>query len=502
MYQWIWSILLLLLAVAVFYAVTMNIRFRSYGIPQPLELPFIGFFGLGFMTRTHMSVVFRKAYDMSVKAKYMGAHIFTTPIILIHDLDLIKSVLVKNFENFAYHKTFVDESADPLFAKNLVFANGERWRNIRTMLSPSFTSSKMRSMFVLMSRCAQDFVDQFIELYQSKPEINMKDALTRYANDVIATCAFGLEVNSLREPNNQFYLTGRRATNFASLSLLLKFMLMRLCPSLASALKIRIVSKKDTDFLVNVIQSTIKDRDAKGISRPDMLQLMMDARGKTSECLDMNILEMTAQAFVFFLGGFETTSTNMCLLAHELAVNPEIQKKVQDEIDQVMERCKGELTYEVVNNMEYLDAVISETLRMHPALTALSRICNKEFELPPALPGSKPYLVKPGMEIMVPGSTIQRNPEYYENPDRFNPDRFLGKKAANSDVTTLSFGLGPRMCIGNRFAILETKILFVYLLSRCSIEPSEKSSVPLVYDPTVFGASAKGGFWLRIKVRK
>lgn len=454
--------------------------------------------GSAMYNQEHINDLVKKLYNLNKEAKYIGYHSFSAPSILVRDLDLIKSVLVKNFENFAYHREFVEEVNDPLLGKNLAFLNGSRWKEVRNLLSPAFTFSKMRGMFVTMANCAENFTEQFINLHGHKEAIDMKDAFTRYANDVIATCAFGIEVDSIKNPDNDFFIHGK-LSSLSTTAARIRFMFVMFFPSLSRKLGARVITKKVTNFFVNVIKTTIKVRDEKGISRPDMLQLMMDARGK-SLANDMNLLEITAQAFIFFLGGFETTSDNMCMIAYELAVNPDIQKKLQNEIDEMMKQCGNKPTYESVNNLTYLDAVFMETLRKHP-LAFLSRICSKEFELPPTLPNSKPFLVKSGMEVTIPVAGIHDDTDYYEDPEKFFPERNSNKKAVSSDVLSLGFGLGPRMCIGNRFAILETKVLFVNLLSKCNIVPCKKTCIPLEYDPPRFSPAVKGGCWLKLESR-
>ncbi|EGI61799.1 Cytochrome P450 9e2, partial [Acromyrmex echinatior] len=193
-----------------------------------------------------------------------------------------------------------------------------------------------------------------------------------------------------------------------------------------------------------------------------MLQLMMDMRGKEGH-RELDIDDMTAQAFIFFLAGFETSSTAMCFAAHEIAANPEIQLKLQQEIDKVLDESNGEVSYETINRLEYLDAVISEALRLYPPITALERICKKTFELPPALPNEKPFIMKKGMVAWIPVLAIHHDEKYYDNPKKFDPERFLNNKMNNSS-NYMPFGLGPRMCIANRFAMLEVKILFFHLL--------------------------------------
>lgn len=164
-------------------------------------------------------------------------------------------------------------------------------------------------------------------------------------------------------------------------------------------LGIRFIRKTIADFFQDLVETTIRTRDEKGIVRPDMLQLMMESRGKKDGKKDLTIEDMTCQAFIFFFAGFDSTSTLISFVAHEIAVKEEIRRRLQNEIDQVLEETNGQPSYEVINNMEYLDAVIHESLRMYPLGVIIDRLCVKDFELPPTLPGAKPYVLKKGQPV-------------------------------------------------------------------------------------------------------
>lgn len=157
--------------------------------------------------------------------------------------------------------------------------SGDRWREARNLLSPAFTSSKMKAMFELMMQCAENFTKYIAE--QAEDPRNMiatKDLFTKYTNDVIATCAFGINVDSLKNPTNDFYVLGREATNFEGI-LSLKFFLARAFPKLVKLFRMKIVADHVKHFFMDIVRTTIETRDANGINRPDMLQLMMEARG-------------------------------------------------------------------------------------------------------------------------------------------------------------------------------------------------------------------------------
>lgn len=219
----------------------------------------------------------------------------------------------------------------------------------------------------------------------------------------------------------------------------------------------------------------------------------------------------------------------MCFVIHEIAANPDIQLKLQNEIDDIFDKCNGDVTYEAVNGLEYLDAVINETLRYYPIAGFLDRMCTKSFELPPTLPGEKPLVLKRGDFIWFPVYPLQRDEKYFNDPDKFYPERFIEdpKGTLNSPAYMVyfiiiiliftccfvvlivvnlifnhqPFGVGPRMCIGNRFALLETKVLIVHLIAKCKLKPAKKMIMPLQLSKKSIVMTAEGGFWLDVEAR-
>ncbi|NP_001352286.1 cytochrome P450 9e2-like [Mycetomoellerius zeteki] len=471
--------------------------FKRHGIVHIPPVPIFGAMTSVVFHRISFVDLLLKIYNSNPNAKYVGFYLATTPIFLLRDPELIKNIFVKNFESFPNRNGFSDLN-DSIFEKNLFSLQGEKWRNIRTLLSPSFTSSKMKMMFTLMSECATDFA-KFLSIFPSYEEgINMKDAFSKYTNDVIATCAFGIKINSMKDPTNKFYVNGKKTSNFRGIRAL-KFLLVRNFPRLGRILNIKFVNEDVKHFFKDIIKTTIATRDAEHITRPDMLQLMMDIRSK-GDRRELDIDDMTAQAFIFFLGGFETSSTAMSFIAHEIAANTEVQTKLQQEIDKVLEESHGEVSYEAINQLEYLDAVINEALRLYPPIPVLERVCEKTFELPSALPNGKSFIVKKGMTFWIPNFAIQRDEKYYNNPEKFDPERFLDDKM-HSSSWYMPFGLGPRMCIANRFAMLEIKILLFHLLARCELKPSVKTTSPIKFSKD-FMIMPENGFWLNIRRRK
>jgi cytochrome P450 family 6 len=142
--------------------------------------------------------------------------------------------------------------------------------------------------------------------------------------------------------------------------------------------------------------------------------------------------------------GFETTSTATSFCLYELAKNPEIQRKLQNEIDEVLltDNKVHEFNYEKIKSMKYLAACVDEALRKYPPGPFLSRETTKDYQIP----GTK-ITIRKGTSVVVPVFGIQNDPDYYEEPDTFKPERFL-KNSGEERHTFMPFGEGSRKCIG------------------------------------------------------
>lgn len=235
-----------------------------------------------------------------------------------------------------------------------------------------------------------------------------------------------------------------------------------------------------------------------------MIHLLM--RAKDNEKLathQMTIDDITAQAFIFFLAGFDTSSTLMCYVVYELALNPDVQEELRKEVERYIEEGNGELSYEALSKMEYMEMVTSETLRKYPPLSFIDRLCAQTFALPPAEAGGQGVTIHPDNLIWFPVHALHHDPKYFPDPERFDPERFSEKNKDNIvPYTYLPFGVGPRKCIGNRFALMETKILIAYLVHKFRLKPTGKTKVPIEFSKKNFSLIPDDGLWVGLERRK
>lgn len=258
-----------------------------------------------------------------------------------------------------------------------------------------------------------------------------------------------------------------------------------------------LVSGRTGRFFDGLIQETIRTRKERGIVRPDMIQLLIESG-------DVSLKDIVAQSFIFFLGGFDTTSTIMSLVAFELAGNPRCQEKLALEIKEFfLAKADDRVSYDELNKLRYLDQVVSETLRLYPPMLATDRICVKEHQLPPPMEGYPGYKVEVGSLVIMVMRGIHQDPRYFSEPEKFDPERFSDeRKHEINPYAYIPFGLGPRKCIAERFAVMEVKIFIVYLLRKFQIKLAEGMKYPLVCEKSSVFIKPEGGCRVELVERK
>jgi cytochrome P450 family 9 len=294
----------------------------------------------------------------------------------------------------------------------------------------------------------------------------------------------------------------------------------RFLGGLFQLLRVKVIPPRVSDYFSKIIEETIRTRTEKQIERPDMIHLLMEAQKgrqhldeevKVSEGFssvsesemtknrrdqEITLEDITAQAFIFFLAGFETISTVLAFTFYELAVDQDVQNRLRDEIQSI----SAKPTYESLLGMKYLDMVVSEALRKWPSAVVTDREVSKEFTIQPTQPGEKPLGLEKGIVCWLPMFAIHRDPRFYPDPEKFDPERFNDENKHKINPTMyMPFGAGPRNCIGSRFALLEMKLILFHVLKNFEVVPVERTPIPLVLDKDQINLNAKGGMWLGLK---
>lgn len=461
-----------------------------------------------------------------------GYYLGRTPVVVIADPDMLRQVMVRDFSSFTNRLT--RPFATKPMTDCLLMLRNERWKRVRSILTPSFSAAKMKEMVPLINTATDSLMSNLNVSAESGEAFDIHRCFGCFTMDVIASVAFGTRVDSQKNPDDPFV---RHAQMFFSFSFFRPIMLFFIAfPSITAPL-MRFIPNKRRDemnhFFINIIQKIIKQREEQPAEqrRRDFLQLMLDARtSKDSVSLEhfdtashagdqqtqhlsdqddslhpqepssrrpqkkmITEDEIVGQAFVFLLAGYETSSNTLAFTCYLLAINPECQCKVQQEVDDFFTRHESP-DYTNVQELKYLDMVISEALRLYPPGFRFARDIDQDYVL-------NGQLLPKGATLEIPAGFLHYDPEHWPEPERFIPERFTPEAKANRHpFVYLPFGAGPRNCVGMRLAQLEIKMALVRLFHRFSIVACSETKVPLeLKSLTTLGP--KNGIFVKIQRR-
>uniref|UniRef100_A0A182T088 Cytochrome P450 n=1 Tax=Anopheles maculatus TaxID=74869 RepID=A0A182T088_9DIPT len=355
-------------------------------------------------------------------------------------------------------------------------------------------------MFVTIREIGDEFLASFDKYIDRDEPIDMKLLCQCFTCDVVGSCAFGLQCNSLKNEGSKLLEIGDKVFKPPAWRNMLTFMLIS-CKELAKRLHLAVLPSDVTSFFMPLVADTVRDREQNAIVRPDFLNLLIQLKNKgtveqheQAEGLEkLTLDEVSAQAFVFFFAGFETSSTTLSFALFELANNPEIQERVRAEVLEKLKQHDGQITYEALKEMTYLDQVINETLRMYTPVPQLMRVANEPYHLP-----TLNVTLDKGTMVFIPVHSYHHDPALFPDPYRFDPDRFAPESiTGRHSHAFLPFGEGPRNCIGMRFGLLEVKFGVVQVLSKLCLSVDQRTTVPLKLSKSSGFPLAEGGIWLR-----
>uniref|UniRef100_A0A1A9WV50 Cytochrome P450 n=1 Tax=Glossina brevipalpis TaxID=37001 RepID=A0A1A9WV50_9MUSC len=505
MFAAIFILLVLIVISLLFYWCKYTYSYwERHGIPQSKPTPFIGNFKKSFMFKRNFGLHLSDIYNEPemIDKPVVGAYIFNQPILIIRDLDLIKSILIKDFNYFANRNGRCDPHRDALGTYNLFFARDAFWREMRVKLSPVFTSGKIKQMYPLIRQIGCD-LENFLAQKGETFVGDLKNICSLFTTDSIATIAFGINANSLKNSNGEFRTHTKSFFSF-DLWRSLEWGVVFFLPKLVNVFRVTMFSKKFSTFLRSVINHIIDDRDRKGFERNDLIDVLLKLKKEAVEgkhsFTDNDFL--VAQAAVFLTAGFETSSSTMAFCLYELARQPEFQRILRQEIHDALLECNGNLTYEKINSLEYLSKVLDETLRLYPILPFLDRQYKdprdekQRIKLEPFYN----YTLANGLPVYIPIYAIQRDPKYWKNPKIFDPERFsVENKKLRNPMTFLPFGAGPHNCIGMRIGLLQSKVGLVHFLKNHFVEPCKQTAKEAEFYDTGVLLQFKNGICLTVK---
>ncbi|XP_040859079.1 cytochrome P450 3A6-like isoform X1 [Ochotona curzoniae] len=472
-----WVLVATSLVLLYLYGTSTHGHFKKLGIPGPTPLPFLG----NIMGYRKVSGV----WDFEMKCYKKYGHIWglfegRQPVLVITDPDMMKTVLVKEcYSVFTNRRSF-----GPMGFMKIALVNSkdEEWKRLRTLVSPAFTSGKLKEMLPIFVHYGDVLVKNLSQEAEKGKPINVKEIIGAYSMDVITSTSFGVNIDSLRNPEDPFLKNLRRLNNYDIFSpFLFSITLFPFLIPVYEALNITKYPRDVIDFLKTSIEKIKEDRlKDKTKHRVDLVQVMINSQNskEVDSYKALTDTELVAQSIIFLSAGYEGTSNALSFIMYLLATHSDVQQKLQQEVDSAFSN-KALVTYDVIMQMEYLDMVVNESLRLYPIASRFERVCKKDFEI-------NGVFIPKGTVVAIPVYALHYDQKLWTEPYEFRPERFNKKNKDNiNPYIYLPFGAGPRNCIGMRFGLMSMKLALVRLMQNFSFKPCKETQIPLKLAPQV-----------------
>ncbi|KAM7419596.1 hypothetical protein PAMA_016616 [Pampus argenteus] len=355
-----WILLITFICIFVSYGRRTHGVFEKLGIPGPKPKIYFGTVG-------RFNAVFYLDDQICAQkyGKVWGMYELRKPILAVMDPDMLKVILVK--ECFTYFTNRRNLRPNGELYDILSFAEDDNWRRIRTVLSPSFASGRIKEMFNLMKHHSRKLTDSLRSKAHNEEVITIKNSFGPYTMDVMASCVLGVDLDTISNPSSPFITHSSKVFRVSVLLFLFQGLFPIFLP-LLELLGASLFTKSSITFFQKFGEKIRAER--KGSSRQvyrDILQIMMNSQTanesmKEKQNTGLTDHEIISQLTIFISAGHDTSATTLAFLAYDLARNPEVMRRLQEEIDATFPD-KGPVQYEALMQMEYLDSVVNECLR-------------------------------------------------------------------------------------------------------------------------------------------
>jgi cytochrome P450 len=407
---------------------------NSSSVPSIPGLPFLGVL---LPIRRNPLEFFSRAlreHGDRVQFRVLGR----TVLLLCHPED-IEQVLVKDRE--IYGRSAEVRALRPLFGNGLLVSEGTLWKSQRAMILPSFHHSALARYASIMLECiARQSAEWRVGAVR-----DIHTDMMQYTRETICAVLFG---SAFTASNPEM----RNAVSVVFGDLRTEILYLSLWRWLPFGRSIR--WNRAVNSLNRCIQQLIEKRRASLDLGNDLLSDLLAARD--TDGVPMSNEQVHDEILTFFLAGHETAALALTWSAYLLARHPDVQEKAQAELDIVID--DGNVNAEHYGQLRYLTAVVKEAMRLYPPVWSLGRKALKVGAV-------GRFTVSEGTDLWLCIHRLHRDPRWYPRPDEFRPERWLGEEPKRA-FTYIPFGVGPRVCIGQHFAMMETVLGLATILKR------------------------------------
>ncbi len=365
---------------------------------------------------------------------------------LISDPKIMHEILVNQPEKF--HKLkLIKYALGPFLGNGLLTNEGDFWKRQRKLAQPAFHSKRIENYATIMV----DFTQRMLDGWKTGETRQLDREMMKLTLNIVAKTLFDADVTKDADRVGELLTRILEASNDRINSGVQ-------LPDWLPLAKTRQMYS-DVAELDAIIQRFIDERRASGDDKGDLLSMLLQARDDDGNPMDDKLLR--DELMTIFLAGHETTAMAMTWTWYMLMMHPEVMVRVKAEVDEALGDRPATLAD--LANLKYSEMVLKESMRLYPPVASAGREPIEDVEI-------SGYMLPKGSLVTLAIYAMHRNPQIFENPDVFDPERFSPEKEKQIPrYAYLPFGAGPRVCIGNSFAMMEARLLLATMVQQADI---------------------------------
>lgn len=394
-------------------------------------------------------------------------------LIQVNHPDGVQHVLQTNNRNYG-RNTFGNQLIRMITGLNLFTSEGDYWLRQRRLMQPAFHRKRLDRFGQIMTDATFRMLDRWQPAIQNGTPLDMHTEMMRITMDIVGQSLFSVDLIAETSVLGRAFSVSTEYINH-------RFRVPIALPLSIPTARNREVNRAIVDVRT-IIQQMIDERRRTGEQKDDLLAMLMEARDEETGAT-MTDEQLRSEAGIVIGAGQETTSNLLTWAFHVVAAHPEIESRVLAELDAAL--AGRTPTLDDLPNLPYLKMLIDEILRVYPPAWAIT---SRNALADDTILG---YHIPRGSQVFILPYILHRDPRFWENPEQIIPERFAPEhEASRHRYAYLPFGAGPRKCIGNSFALIETQMILAALLPkvRLALQPGFQ----VVPDPA-FTLRVKGG---------